>query len=120
MRKKGQGALVIAHFGGLITRHAINQRPELFSGAIFAGSPSTCGSIRGGAFKSGAEVMANSKVFSAHVCKKIKRLLHLLLTVEEFSPERHVLGYLFIPGVLCFPARRPMLYRAKYREAASP
>ncbi|PUU79923.1 hypothetical protein B9Z19DRAFT_977109 [Tuber borchii] len=65
VREKGQGALVIAHsFGGLITRHAINQRPELFSGVIFAGSPSTCVSILG-AFKIGDEVMLNSKIFSA-------------------------------------------------------
>ncbi|RPA88955.1 hypothetical protein L873DRAFT_1823711 [Choiromyces venosus 120613-1] len=64
-RKKGQGALIIAHsLGGLITRHAINQRPELFSGVIFAGSPGTCVSILG-AFRNGDEVMFNSKVFSA-------------------------------------------------------
>ena len=31
-----RGAIVIAHsLGGLITRHAVNQRPELFSGVIF-------------------------------------------------------------------------------------
>ncbi|CUS12496.1 unnamed protein product [Tuber aestivum] len=64
-RKKGQGALVIAHsLGGLITRHAINQRPELFSGVVFAGTPSTCISILG-AFRNGDEVMLNSRVFSA-------------------------------------------------------
>ena len=77
VRKKGQGALVIAHsFGGLVTRHAINQRPELFSGVIFAGSPSTCVSILG-AFKIGDEVMLNSKIFSAQVCEKNNQKLAL-------------------------------------------
>jgi len=83
-RKKGQGALVIAHsFGGLITRHAINQRPELFSGVIFAGSPSTCVSILG-AFKNGDEVMLNSKVFSAQVCEK-KTLLHFFFFIYRLG-----------------------------------
>ncbi|PWW80055.1 hypothetical protein C7212DRAFT_159753, partial [Tuber magnatum] len=64
-RKKGQGALVIAHsLGGLVTRHAINERPELFSGVVFAGTPKNCISILG-ALRSGDEVMFNSKVFSA-------------------------------------------------------
>jgi len=103
-RNKGQGALVIAHsFGGLITRHAINQRPELFSGVISAGSPSTCVSILG-AFKNGDEVMLNSKVFSAQVCeKKPCSTFFFLYTVWEFSPRWHVLGEFFILDVFCFP-----------------
>lgn len=35
-----RGATVIAHsLGGLITRHAVNQRPELFAGVVYAGTP---------------------------------------------------------------------------------
>ncbi|KAH8169554.1 phosphatidylcholine-sterol O-acyltransferase-like protein [Sarocladium implicatum] len=37
---EARGALVIAHsLGGLITRHAVNQQPELFRGVLFAGVP---------------------------------------------------------------------------------
>lgn len=66
-RSKGKGALVIAHsLGGLITRHAMNQRPELFSGVIFAGTPQTCVNILG-PLRNGDSVMLNSKVFTAQV-----------------------------------------------------
>ncbi|GAW26686.1 hypothetical protein SAMD00023353_4300430 [Rosellinia necatrix] len=38
-----RGATVIAHsLGGLITRHAVNQQPELFAGVIYAGTPQRC------------------------------------------------------------------------------
>ncbi|KAJ2968400.1 hypothetical protein NUW58_g10228 [Xylaria curta] len=37
---RDRGATVIAHsLGGLITRHAVNQRPELFAGVVYAGTP---------------------------------------------------------------------------------
>lgn len=66
-RKKNRGALVIAHsLGGLIVRSAINQRPELFSGVLFAGSPNSCINILG-PLKNGDSVMFNSKVFTAQV-----------------------------------------------------
>lgn len=43
---KKRGAFVIAHsLGGLITRHAINQRPELFAGVLYAGVPQHCVNI---------------------------------------------------------------------------
>ena len=39
--KEKRGAWVISHsLGGVITRHAVNQRPELFAGVLFAGTPS--------------------------------------------------------------------------------
>ncbi len=35
-----RGAVVIAHsLGGAITRHAVNQRPDLFAGVLYAGVP---------------------------------------------------------------------------------
>lgn len=41
--KERKGAMVIAHsLGGLITRHAVNQRPDLFKGVLYAGVPKTC------------------------------------------------------------------------------
>ncbi|KAI5844456.1 hypothetical protein DFP73DRAFT_477869 [Morchella snyderi] len=62
-----KGALVIAHsLGGLITRHAMNQRPDLFSGVVFAGTPQTCVNILG-PLRNGDAVLMNSKVFTAQV-----------------------------------------------------
>ena len=62
-----RGALVIAHsLGGLITRHALNQRPELYSGAIFAGTPQRCINILG-PLRNGDAVLLNEKVLTAQV-----------------------------------------------------
>jgi len=42
------GVFVIAHsLGGIITRHAVNRRPELFSGVVYAGTPQRCINILG-------------------------------------------------------------------------
>lgn len=44
--KDKRGAIIIAHsLGGLITRHAVNQRPELFAGVLYAGVPQHCVNI---------------------------------------------------------------------------
>lgn len=60
-----RGATVIAHsLGGLITRHAINQRPELFSGVVFAGVPQNCVNILG-PMRNGDDVLLSSKVLTA-------------------------------------------------------
>jgi hypothetical protein len=68
IKRKGKGALVICHsLGGLVVRSAINQRPELFSGVLFAGTPSRCVNILG-AMRNGDSVLFNSKVFTAQVC----------------------------------------------------
>ncbi|KAI2612467.1 uncharacterized protein GGS25DRAFT_475491 [Hypoxylon fragiforme] len=64
---KGSGAMVIAHsLGGFITRHAINQRPDLFSGVIFAGTPQRCINILG-PIRNGDAVLFNEKVLTAQV-----------------------------------------------------
>ncbi|CAL3964814.1 hypothetical protein PZA11_002266 [Diplocarpon coronariae] len=63
----GRGALVIAHsLGGLITRHVVNQRPELFSGVIYAGVPQSCINILG-PLRNGDAVLLSSRVLTAQV-----------------------------------------------------
>ncbi|KAL9604112.1 MAG: hypothetical protein Q9219_000700 [cf. Caloplaca sp. 3 TL-2023] len=62
-----RGATVIAHsLGGLITRHAVNQRPELFAGVVYAGVPQHCVNILG-PLRNGDEVLLSSKVLTAQV-----------------------------------------------------
>lgn len=62
-----RGALVLAHsMGGLITRHAVNQRPELFRGVVFAGVPQHCVNILG-PLRKGDEVLLSSNVLTAQV-----------------------------------------------------
>ncbi|ERT01628.1 hypothetical protein HMPREF1624_02880 [Sporothrix schenckii ATCC 58251] len=62
-----RGAVVIAHsLGGLITRHAVNQRPDLFGGVIFAGTPQRCINILG-PLRNGDAVLLNEKVLTAQV-----------------------------------------------------
>ncbi|KAI1082179.1 hypothetical protein F5B20DRAFT_25814 [Whalleya microplaca] len=64
---EGRGAMVIAHsLGGLITRHVVNQRPELFSGVIYAGTPQRCVNILG-PIRNGDAVLFNEKVLTAQV-----------------------------------------------------
>jgi hypothetical protein len=61
------GALVIAHsLGGLITRHVVNNRPELFSGVIYAGVPQACVNILG-PLRNGDAVLLSSRVLTAQV-----------------------------------------------------
>jgi hypothetical protein len=62
-----RGATVIAHsLGGLITRHAVNQRPYLFKGLLYAGVPQHCVNILG-PLRNGDEVLLSSKVLTAQV-----------------------------------------------------
>jgi pimeloyl-ACP methyl ester carboxylesterase len=62
-----KGATVIAHsMGGLITRHVVNQRPELFAGVVYAGVPQHCVNILG-PLRNGDEVLLSSKVLTAQV-----------------------------------------------------
>ncbi|CAM1502865.1 Fc.00g076410.m01.CDS01 [Cosmosporella sp. VM-42] len=64
---ESRGALVIAHsLGGLITRHAVNQRPNLFSGVLYAGVPQRCINILG-PIRNGDVVLLNEKLLTAHV-----------------------------------------------------
>ncbi|KAI4247231.1 MAG: hypothetical protein L6R40_001574 [Gallowayella cf. fulva] len=61
------GAIVVAHsLGGLITRHAVNQRPDLFAGVVYAGVPQYCINILG-PLRHGDEVLLSSKVLTAQV-----------------------------------------------------
>ncbi|KAG9247300.1 hypothetical protein BJ878DRAFT_493261 [Calycina marina] len=62
-----QGALVISHsLGGLITRHVVNHRPELFAGVVYAGVPQSCINILG-PLRNGDAVLLSSKILTAQV-----------------------------------------------------
>ncbi|KAL5045186.1 hypothetical protein BDW71DRAFT_88111 [Aspergillus fruticulosus] len=62
-----RGAYVIAHsLGGLIARHAVNQRPELFAGVLYAGVPQHCVNILG-PLRNGDDVLLSSRVLTAQV-----------------------------------------------------
>ena len=62
-----RGAIVLAHsMGGLITRHAVNQRPGLFRGVVYAGVPQHCINILG-PLRNGDEVLLCSNVLTAQV-----------------------------------------------------
>ncbi|KAK1750780.1 hypothetical protein QBC47DRAFT_352946 [Echria macrotheca] len=81
-----RGALVIAHsLGGLITRHAVNQRPELFSGVVYAGVPQRCINVLG-PLRNGDAVLLNEKVLTAQVNLSLR-------TTFAFLPED---GFCFI------------------------
>lgn len=76
-----RGAIVIAHStGGLITRHAVNQRPELFRGVVYAAVPTTCVNILG-PLRNGDDVLLSSRVLTAQVNFTI-RTSYLLLPLE--------------------------------------
>jgi pimeloyl-ACP methyl ester carboxylesterase len=84
-----RGALVVAHsLGGLITRHAVNQRPELFSGVLYAGVPQRTINILG-PFRNGDAVLFNEKLLSAAVNFSIR-------TSFVFLPED---GFIFVDKV---------------------
>lgn len=73
-----RGAIVIAHsLGGLITRHAVNRRPELFKGVVYAGVPNTCVNILG-PLRNGDEVLLSSRVLTAQVNFTIRTSFALL------------------------------------------
>jgi pimeloyl-ACP methyl ester carboxylesterase len=62
-----RGVTVIAHsLGGLIARHAVNVRPELFAGVISAGVPQRCVNILG-PLRNGDSVLLSSRVLTAQV-----------------------------------------------------
>ncbi|OQV05968.1 hypothetical protein CLAIMM_10619 [Cladophialophora immunda] len=64
---ESRGATVIAHsLGGLITRHAVNQRPDLFAGVVYAGVPQHCVNILG-PLRNGDDVLLSSRVLTAQV-----------------------------------------------------
>lgn len=76
--KEKRGATMIVHsLGGLITRHAVNQRPDLFAGVVYAGVPSTCVNILG-PFRNGDDVLISSRVLTAQVNFTIRTSFALL------------------------------------------
>jgi pimeloyl-ACP methyl ester carboxylesterase len=84
-----RGALVIAHsLGGLITRHVVNQHPELFSGVVFAGTPQRCINVLG-PLRNGDAVLLNEKVLTAQVNLTLR-------TTFAFLPED---GFCFIDKI---------------------
>jgi pimeloyl-ACP methyl ester carboxylesterase len=87
--KEKRGALVIAHsLGGLITRHAVNQRPELFSGVLYVGVPQRCVNILG-PLRNGDAVLFNEKILTAQVNFSLR-------TTFVFLPED---GFCFVDKV---------------------
>ncbi|KAL2823749.1 hypothetical protein BDW59DRAFT_91513 [Aspergillus cavernicola] len=81
-----RGAYVIAHsLGGLIARHAVNLRPELFAGVLYAGVPQHCVNILG-PLRNGDDVLLSSRVLTAQVNFTFRTSFALL-------PER---GHCFI------------------------
>ncbi|KAK3077634.1 hypothetical protein LTS18_009701, partial [Coniosporium uncinatum] len=72
------GAIVVAHsLGGLITRHAVNDRPELFAGVVYAGVPQHCVNILG-PLRNGDDVLLSSRVLTAQVNFSIRTSFALL------------------------------------------
>ncbi|KAK5107516.1 hypothetical protein LTR62_001046 [Meristemomyces frigidus] len=113
VRKAERGATVIAHsLGGLITRHAVNQRPELFRGVVYAGVPHTCVNILG-PMRNGDEVLLSSRVLTAQVNFTIRTSFALLpldgrcffdkVTKEEYPVDffdpQHWVDYRWSPCV---------------------
>ncbi|PHH62547.1 hypothetical protein CDD81_6933 [Ophiocordyceps australis] len=75
---EARGATVIAHsLGGLITRHAVNQRPHLFAGVLYAGVPQRCINILG-PMRNGDAVLFNEKLLTAAVNFSIRTSFLLL------------------------------------------
>ncbi|KAM0334146.1 hypothetical protein ACHAQA_001166 [Verticillium albo-atrum] len=65
--KEPKGALVLAHsLGGMITRHVVNQRPDLFSGVVYVGVPQRCINVLG-PLRNGDAVLLNEKILTAQV-----------------------------------------------------
>lgn len=87
--KEQRGALVIAHsLGGLITRHAVNQRPDLFSGVLYVGVPQRCINVLG-PLRNGDAVLLNEKLLTAQVNFSLR-------TSFVFLPED---GFCFVDKV---------------------
>ena len=87
--KETRGATVLAHsLGGLITRHAVNQRPDLFRGVIYAGVPHTCINILG-PLRNGDEVLLSSRVLTAQVNFTIRTSFALLPLDGRCFVDKH-------------------------------
>ncbi|KAK8241084.1 hypothetical protein IWZ00DRAFT_444438 [Phyllosticta capitalensis] len=93
-----KGAVVIAHsLGGLITRHAINERPDLFSGVVYAGVPTTCVNILG-PLRNGDDVLLSSRVLTAQVNFSIRTSFALLplsgkCFIDKYTKEEYPVDF---------------------------
>ncbi len=93
-----RGAIVIAHsLGGMIARHAINSRPELVAGIIYAGVPMNAISILG-PLRNGDSVMLSSRVLTAQVNFTIRTSFALLpldgqCFVDKNTKEEYILDF---------------------------
>ncbi|MCJ1426500.1 hypothetical protein MMC29_004403, partial [Sticta canariensis] len=84
-----RGATVIAHsLGGLITRHAVNQRPELFAGVVYAGTPQHCINILG-PMRNGDDVLLSSRVLTAQVNFTLRTSFLLLPEDGKCFVDKH-------------------------------
>ncbi|KAK4148605.1 hypothetical protein C8A00DRAFT_19591 [Chaetomidium leptoderma] len=96
--KEQRGALVIAHsLGGILTRHAVNQRPELFSGVLYAGVPQRCINILG-PLRNGDAVLFNEKLLTAQVNFSLRTTFVFLpedgfCFVDKTTKEEHRLDF---------------------------
>jgi pimeloyl-ACP methyl ester carboxylesterase len=96
--RRERGALVIAHsLGGLITRHAVNQRPELFSGVLYAGAPQRCVNVLG-PLRNGDAVLLNEKVLTAQVNFSLRTTFVFLpedgmCFVDKDTQEHHTIDF---------------------------
>lgn len=76
--REKKGAIILAHsLGGLIVRHAINVRPDLVAGVVYAGVPQRCVNILG-PFRKGDDVLFSSRVLTAQVNFSIRTSFALL------------------------------------------
>lgn len=93
-----RGATVIAHsLGGLITRHAVNERPELFAGVVYAGTPQHCINILG-PMRNGDDVLLSSRVLTAQVNFSLRTSFLLLpedgkCFVNKFTKEEYPVNF---------------------------
>jgi pimeloyl-ACP methyl ester carboxylesterase len=73
-----RGAIVLAHsLGGIVTRHAVNCRPDLFAGVLYAGTPQHCVNILG-PIRHGDDVLWSSKILTAQVNFTVRTSFALL------------------------------------------
>lgn len=97
--RESRGATVIAHsLGGLITRHAVNQRPDLFAGVLYAGVPHQCMNILG-PLRNGDAVLFNEKLLTARVNFSIRTSFALLpedgfCFVDKHTGEEYLVDFL--------------------------
>ncbi|KAI0166603.1 hypothetical protein GGR57DRAFT_31047 [Xylariaceae sp. FL1272] len=95
---RNMGATVIAHsLGGLITRHAVNQRPELFAGLVYAGTPQRCINVLG-PLRNGDAVLFNEKVLTAQVNFSLRTSFVFLpedgfCFVNKFTGEEYTVDF---------------------------